>query len=107
MLLLSTVIQLNSCSLRAVYGNDEQRNGLHASDSVGSAAREIKFIFPDSEYAVVLLAVNAYHTLVILEPVLTTTEATEYLQKNVNPTLLRGLTQLCKEKPVDPLVRNY
>ena len=43
-------------------------------------------------------------TIVILEPVLSTTEATEYLQKNVNPVLLRGLTQLCKEKPVDPLV---
>lgn len=40
----------------------------------------------------------------ILEPVLNTTEAIEYLQKNVNPVLLRGLTQLCKEKPVDPLV---
>ena len=40
------------CSLRAVYGSDEQKNGLHASDSVGGAAREIKFIFPDSEYAI-------------------------------------------------------
>ena len=37
------------CSLRALYGSDEQKNGLHASDSEGSAAREIKFIFPDSE----------------------------------------------------------
>ena len=56
----------------------------------------------------VLLAMNThyYHPLVILEPVLNTTEATEYLQKNVNPTLLRGLTQLCKEKPADPLVSN-
>ena len=44
-------------------------------------------------------------TVVILEPLLNTTEATEYLQKNVNPVLLRGLTQLCKEKPVDPIVR--
>ena len=40
----------NWCSLRAIYGSDEQKNGLHASDSNGSAAREIKFIFPDSEY---------------------------------------------------------
>lgn len=47
-----------------------------------------------------------YHThTVVLEPLLDTTEASEYLQKNVNPILLRGLTQLCKEKPVDPLVR--
>ncbi|XP_065886118.1 nucleoside diphosphate kinase homolog 5-like [Dysidea avara] len=74
-------------SLRAIYGSDEQKNGLHASDSAGSAAREIKFIFPD----------------MILEPLPNTTEATEYLQKNVNPVLLRGLTQLCKEKPADAL----
>ena len=34
-------------SLRAMYGTDEQRNGVHASDSPASAAREIRFFFPD------------------------------------------------------------
>lgn len=91
-------------SLRAIYGSDEQKNGLHASDSVGSATREIKFIFPDGEYGHVDVSQWITILLVVLEPVLNTTEAIEYLQKNVNPVLLRALTQLCKEKPTDPLV---
>ena len=33
--------------------------------------------------------------------------AKEYLQKTVNPILIRGLTELCKQKPEDPLVRLY
>lgn len=37
------------CSLRAIYGTDDQRNGLHGSDSYSSAAREIRFFFPDSK----------------------------------------------------------
>ena len=40
-----------------MYGTDEQKNGLHASDSVGSAAREIKFIFPDSKSAMACIQV--------------------------------------------------
>ena len=31
-------------------------------------------------------------------------DSTEYLKKTINPTLLKGLTELCKEKPEDPLV---
>ena len=34
-------------SLRAKYGHDQTRNGLHGSDSYLSAEREIKFIFPE------------------------------------------------------------
>ena len=30
-------------------------------------------------------------------------EATDYLEKNVNPTLILGLTALCKAKPADPM----
>ena len=36
-------------SLRAKYGKDDTRNGLHGSDSQYSAEREIRFIFPGSE----------------------------------------------------------
>jgi len=32
------------------------------------------------------------------------TEAKDYLTRNVNPTLLKGLTELCKRKPEEPLV---
>ena len=34
-------------SLRAKYGHDQTRNGLHGSDSYLSAEREIKFVFPE------------------------------------------------------------
>ena len=37
-----------SC-LRALYGHDNTKNGLHGSDGPFSAHREIKFMFPDSE----------------------------------------------------------
>ena len=36
-------------SLRAKYGTDDTRNGLHGSDSQYSAEKEIRFIFPGSE----------------------------------------------------------
>ncbi|XP_013390058.1 nucleoside diphosphate kinase homolog 5 [Lingula anatina] len=75
-------------SLRAIYGTDDQRNALHGSDSFSNAAREIRFFFSDS----------------IVEPVAVGQAAKDYLARTVNPTLLRGLTQLCKEKPSDPVV---
>ena len=75
-------------SLRAIYGTDDQRNGLHGSDSYSSVEREIRFFFPDS----------------IVEPIPVGQAARDYLAKAVNPTLLKGLTQLCKRKPSDPVV---
>lgn len=42
---------------------------------------------------------------VILEPVPAGQRARDYLNLYVNPTLLAGLTALCKEKPADPMVR--
>ena len=42
-------LSLTYCSLRAVYGTDDQRNALHGSDSYTSAEREIRFFFPDSK----------------------------------------------------------
>ena len=34
-------------TLRAQYGESIERNSVHGSDSQNSAAREIKFFFPD------------------------------------------------------------
>ena len=34
------------CSLRALYGTDGTQNATHGSDSPASAAREIRFFFP-------------------------------------------------------------
>ncbi|XP_013887555.1 nucleoside diphosphate kinase homolog 5 isoform X2 [Austrofundulus limnaeus] len=71
--------------LRAKYGSSDLHNALHGSESLHAAVREIRFMFPDT----------------IIEG----GEATEeYLSKNVNPILLRGLTELCKEKPLNPRI---
>ncbi|XP_074694348.1 nucleoside diphosphate kinase homolog 5 isoform X1 [Strix aluco] len=74
-------------SLRAIYGTDDLRNALHGSVSIFSAEREIRFMFPE----------------VILEPIPAGQRARDYLNLYVKPTLLAGLTALCKEKPADPM----
>lgn len=73
-------------SIRALFGTDEQCNAVHGSDSEVSAEREIRFFFSRS----------------IIEPISTNQSAVDYLKARVNPTLLRGLTSLCKEKPKEP-----
>ena len=40
----------------------------------------------------------------IVEPVSTGQAANDYLTRTVTPTLLKGLTELCKMKPADPIV---
>ena len=40
----------------------------------------------------------------IIEPMMTNQEAKDYLSRQVNPTLLTGLTELCKRKPAHPIV---
>ena len=48
------------------------------------------------------------HTPVgIVEPIPAGQAAKDYLAKVVSPTLLRGLTELCKQKPEDPVVRSW
>ncbi|NWJ05990.1 NDK5 kinase, partial [Crypturellus undulatus] len=74
-------------SLRAIYGTDDLRNALHGSHNLSSAEREIRFMFPEA----------------IIEPIPTGQAAVDYLNLYVNPTLLAGLTALCKEKPADPM----
>jgi nucleoside diphosphate kinase len=75
-------------SLRAIYGTDEQRNAVHGSDGPESAEREIHFFFNHS----------------VIEPIMRGQTARDYLNARVNKTILDGLTQLCKQKPVDPVV---
>ena len=48
---------------------------------------------------IVVLCVTA-----LTEPLYHGQLAKDYLQRTVNPTLIKGLTQLCKQKPEDPLV---
>lgn len=42
--------------------------------------------------------------LAILEPIPKGEAAVDYLNRCINPTLLKGLTELCKTKPDDPFV---
>ncbi|KAM9834029.1 nucleoside diphosphate kinase homolog 5 [Syngnathus typhle] len=72
--------------LRAKYGTSELENALHGSESFHVAEREIKFMFPN--------------TLTVP----TREETEEYLSRYVNQTLLQGLTELCKHKPLNPCV---
>ena len=43
----------------------------------------------------------------VVEPIPIGQSAHEYLEQNVNKTLLKALTALCKEKPKDPVVIFY
>ncbi|XP_016809372.1 nucleoside diphosphate kinase homolog 5 isoform X4 [Pan troglodytes] len=74
-------------SLRAIYGTDDLRNALHGSNDFAAAEREIRFMFPE----------------VIVEPIPIGQAAKDYLNLHIMPTLLEGLTELCKQKPADPL----
>uniref|UniRef100_A0A1A7X2C1 Nucleoside diphosphate kinase B n=1 Tax=Iconisemion striatum TaxID=60296 RepID=A0A1A7X2C1_9TELE len=74
--------------LRAKYGTSELKNALHGSDSSNEAVREIKFMFPNT----------------IAERVPSRHETEEYMNQHVNPVLLKGLTELCKEKPLNPCI---
>ncbi|KAJ3154520.1 NME NM23 member 5 [Geranomyces michiganensis] len=73
-------------SFRAIYGQDELRNGFHVSDSPASVERDLRLFFPDTP----------------VQPPPTADEAKAILETTVYPTLLQGLTQLCKEKPANP-----
>ena len=76
-------------SVRARFGGESiLRNAIHGSESVNRAEREIKFFFPGSKFDV--------------ECKIGTSG--EYLSKTVNPILLKGLIQLCRQKPDNPLV---
>ncbi|CAF1129632.1 unnamed protein product [Rotaria sp. Silwood1] len=75
-------------SIRALFGTNEQKNAVHGSDSAVSAEREIRFFFPNC----------------IVEPIPVGQPAKDYLEQNVNKTLIKALTALCKEKPQDPVL---
>jgi len=45
-----------------------------------------------------------YDVLGIVEPISIGQSARDYMVKSINPTLLKALTELCKQKPLDPVV---
>ncbi|XP_032885285.1 nucleoside diphosphate kinase homolog 5 [Amblyraja radiata] len=74
-------------SLRALYGTDDLRNAVHGSGTFSAAEREIRIIFPDAS----------------IDPIPNSQSAISYLNKHVIPTLLSGLSELCKKKPTSPI----
>ncbi|KAG4101580.1 nucleoside diphosphate kinase 5-like protein [Neocallimastix lanati (nom. inval.)] len=78
----------NPKSLRAKYGKDAFYNGIHCSSSYEEARKEIGFFFSNA----------------IIDPLTDREEVRQFLEKELYPVLTLGLTQLCKEKPEDPIL---
>jgi adenylate kinase family enzyme/nucleoside diphosphate kinase len=93
-------------SLRARFGRDGQRNAVHGSDSAKSAAREVRFFFPEMGADPVPddEAVRDYlfRKSALASMDLKTLEDTDPLN-NVDPTLQqllsKGLLALCQVQP--------
>ncbi|KAM9470468.1 nucleoside diphosphate kinase homolog 5 isoform 2-T2 [Clarias gariepinus] len=74
--------------LRARFGTSDLRNAVHGSETFSTAERELRFMFPNS----------------VIEAIPMSEAATDYLSRYINPTLLTGLAELCRTKPIDPCV---
>ncbi|XP_047529994.1 nucleoside diphosphate kinase homolog 5-like [Vanessa atalanta] len=79
-------------SLRACYGRrtkyGDYFNALHGSENHAEALREIHFFFPN----------------MIVGPILRRWQISDYIQKNLSPTLTPALTALAQERPAEPLL---
>ncbi|KAI8913370.1 nucleoside diphosphate kinase [Gorgonomyces haynaldii] len=73
-------------SLVAKHGVDQVKNGFYYNRHLIASSREIQFFFPEST----------------LDPFPTSEYTKMFLEDAVYPTLLKGLTALCKEKPQNP-----
>eukprot|EP00061_Rhincodon_typus_P009393 g32867.t1 len=108
----------------AIYGTNKIKNALHGSGCFNTAEREINFMFPNGarvgysarvksitqveatqsfNETIPVINVNAAALEVTIEPFPDGQAAEDYLSKYVNPTLLIGLTEMCKEKPSRPI----
>ncbi|KXS13864.1 nucleoside diphosphate kinase [Gonapodya prolifera JEL478] len=85
-------------SLRALYGTDNTRNACHGSDSPKSADREVLFFFGGvTSPSVPLISPSDAGTSPAASD-----QSRLILEREVYPTLTKGLTQLAKEKPANP-----
>jgi hypothetical protein len=99
-------ISVSRCSIRAIFGTNEQKNAVHGSDSAVSAEREIRYFFPNCK----LIDLSSWKddcSSGIVEPIPNGSSASDYLEQNVNQTLIKAVTALCKEKPKDPMVTPF
>ncbi|XP_061729833.1 nucleoside diphosphate kinase homolog 5-like [Cydia pomonella] len=79
-------------SLRACYGRrtafGEYFNGLHGSENLAEAVREIHFFFPT----------------MVVGPILRRWQVKDYIQKHLTEVLTPGLTALAHERPAEPVL---
>lgn len=66
-----------------MFGTDGCQNAAHGSDSRQSAAREIKFFFPN----------------LVLEPLPDADAAKAFITAQLQPALAKALTALARDKP--------
>ena len=64
-------------------------------------------MFPDGKDYQCLIITVLKLAYSIMEPVERGATMKDYLRSQVNPTLVKGLTELCHQKPDDPLVRKH
>jgi len=81
-------------SLRARYGTDQTANACHGSDSTESAAREIKFYFP--EIGMNSAELDTKRSRNIVEDYMAQRLGSDETLKEF---LIRGLSELAKQKP--------
>ncbi|KAI8816633.1 nucleoside diphosphate kinase [Fimicolochytrium jonesii] len=72
----------------AADDDDALHDGFYIPTSPETVERDLRFFFPDTP----------------VNPPPTSDTAKQILETTVYPTLLQGLTQLCKEKPANPTV---
>lgn len=89
-------------SLRAVYGLDAIRNGIHASASAAIAEQEIPFFFPHipAEKIPSLQEVQGILLRDANPNAFAAAGGAPASKKSFQAVLVEGLTQLCREKPV-------
>ncbi|XP_050439078.1 nucleoside diphosphate kinase homolog 5-like [Adelges cooleyi] len=84
--------QYEPFTLRAIYGKDSGNwsvtNGFHGSSSRRAAEKEILFFFPYSKPKTISTPIN--NTL-------------EFIHAVMMPTITKGIVELYKAEPVDPL----
>ncbi|XP_015907056.1 nucleoside diphosphate kinase homolog 5 [Parasteatoda tepidariorum] len=81
----------NPNSIRARFGGESiLRNAVYGSTDSDQAEQEINYFFPSEKN--------------IKQKNTNEGASSDYLSQTVNPTLLKGLMQLCRQKPDNPLV---
>ncbi|GAB1610119.1 nucleoside diphosphate kinase homolog 5-like [Argonauta hians] len=75
-------------SIRAIYGTDDMQNAVHGSENMESAEKEIRFFFPGF----------------ISQNMMPPETAENYIKTHIAPTLLKGITEMSKVKPVEPII---